>query len=66
MADLLAIVEEKRRIFFEELKTAGERASSPTGLLPADVRELHVRWLGQKQGVVTELLAGLRNVSKED
>ena len=66
MADLLATVEEKRRIFFEELKTARERASSPTGLLPADVRELHVRWLGQKQGVVTGLLAGLRTLSKED
>jgi phenylalanyl-tRNA synthetase alpha chain len=66
VADLLASVEEKRRAFFEELKTAEERASSGTGLLPADVRDLRVRWLGQKQGAVTELLAGLRTLSKED
>ncbi len=66
VADLLASVEEKRRVFFEELKTAEERASSGGGLLPADVRALHVRWLGQKQGIVTELLAGLRTLSKED
>jgi phenylalanyl-tRNA synthetase alpha chain len=66
VADLLASVEEKRRVFLEELKTAEEKASSPTGLPPVDVRALHVRWLGQKQGVVTELLAGLRTLSKED
>jgi phenylalanyl-tRNA synthetase alpha chain len=66
VADLLASIEEKRRVFFEELKTAGERASSGGGLLPADVRAMHVRWLGQKQGIVTELLAGLRTLSKED
>ena len=65
MADLLASVEENRRVFFEELKTAQGKAATG-GLLPADVRALHVRWLGQKQGLVTELLAGLRTLSKED
>jgi phenylalanyl-tRNA synthetase alpha chain len=65
VAELLEAVEEKRRIFFEELKNAQERAAS-SGLLPADVRALHVRWLGQKQGAVTELLVGLRTLSKED
>ncbi len=65
MSDLLAAVEENRKIFFEELKTAEGKAAT-SGLLPADVRALHVRWLGQKQGLVTELLAGLRTLSKED
>ena len=66
MADLLASVEEKRRVFFEELKTAEEKASSPTGLLPADVRALHVRWLGQKQGMVTDLLKLLKDLPKDE
>ena len=65
MADLLETVEERRRAFFEELRTAEGRASSETSLLSADVRALHVRWLGQKQGIVTELLASLRTLSKE-
>ena len=65
MADLLAIVEEKREIFFEELKTAEGKAAAE-GLLPADVRALHVRWLGQKQGIVTDLLAALRTVPKDE
>ena len=65
MAELLETVEEKRRVFFEELKTAQEKAAT-SGLLPADVRELRVRWLGQKQGIVTDLLGGLRTLSKED
>ncbi|MEO8587028.1 MAG: phenylalanine--tRNA ligase subunit alpha [Acidobacteriota bacterium] len=47
------------------MKTAREKASSDAGLLTAEVRALHVRWLGQKHGVVTELLAGLRTVPKE-
>jgi phenylalanyl-tRNA synthetase alpha chain len=66
VADLIASVEEYRRAFFDELKSAGEKASSPTGLLPAEVRALHLRWLGQKQGVVTDLLASLRRLSKEE
>jgi phenylalanyl-tRNA synthetase alpha chain len=65
VADLLASVEENRRVFFEELKSAEEKAAT-SGLLPADVRALQVRWLGQKQGIVTELLAGLRALSKDD
>ena len=65
MSDLLAAVEEKRKIFFEELKTAEGKAAA-AGLLPADVRALHVRWLGQKQGIVTDLLQSLRTLSKED
>jgi phenylalanyl-tRNA synthetase alpha chain len=65
VAELVANVEEKRKIFFEELKSAEGKAAT-SGLLPADVRALHVRWLGQKHGVVTELLAGLRTLSKED
>jgi phenylalanyl-tRNA synthetase alpha chain len=48
------------------LKTAEERASSGTGLLPADVRDLHVRWLGQKQGAITDLLKRLKEVPKEE
>jgi phenylalanyl-tRNA synthetase alpha chain len=64
VSDLLGAVEEKRRVFFEELKTAEEKAAT-NGLLPADVRALHVKWLGQKQGIVTDLLAGLRTLSKE-
>ena len=64
MADLLASVEENRRVFFEELKTAQEKAATG-GLLPADVRALHVKWLGQKQGFVTDLLKGLKEVPKE-
>ena len=47
------------------MKTAREKASSEAGLLPADVRALHVRWLGQKQGIVTDLLKGLKDVPKE-
>jgi len=47
------------------VKTAREKASSEAGLLPADVRALHVRWLGQKQGIVTDLLKGLKDVPKE-
>jgi phenylalanyl-tRNA synthetase alpha chain len=65
VADLLAAVEEKREIFFEELKTAEGKAAAE-GLLSADVRALHVRWLGQKQGIVTELLAALRTVPKDE
>lgn len=65
MSDLLAAVEEKRKIFFEALKTAEGKAAAG-GLLPADVRALHVKWLGQKQGIVTDLLGGLRALSKED
>ncbi len=64
MADLLQAIEERRRDFFEELKTAEVKAATG-GLLPADVRALHVKWLGQKQGIVTELLASLRTLSKE-
>jgi phenylalanyl-tRNA synthetase alpha chain len=64
VADLLASVEENRRVFFEELKTAQGKAAT-SGLLPADVRALHVKWLGQKQGIVTDLLATLRTVPKE-
>lgn len=64
MADLLASVEENRRVFFEELKIAQGKAAT-SGLLPAEVRALHVKWLGQKQGIVTDLLAALRTVSKE-
>ncbi len=65
MSDILRTIEERRRDFFEELKTAEGKAAS-TGLLPADARELHVRWLGQKQGIVTDLLGSLRTLSKED
>ena len=65
MADLLASVEENRRVFFEELKSAEGKAAT-SGLLLADVRALHVRWLGQKQGIVTDLLAALRTVPKDE
>lgn len=65
MADLLASVEENRRVFFDELKSAEGKAAT-SGLFPADVRALHVRWLGQKQGIVTDLLAALRTVPKDE
>jgi phenylalanyl-tRNA synthetase alpha chain len=64
--DLLPSVEETRRDFFDELRTAEGKVSSKAGLLQADVRAMHVRWLGQKQGIVTGLLARLRALSKED
>jgi phenylalanyl-tRNA synthetase alpha chain len=64
VSELLETVEEKRRVFFEELKTAQGKAAA-SGLLPADVRGLHVKWLGQKQGIVTDLLKGLKEVPKE-
>jgi phenylalanyl-tRNA synthetase alpha chain len=64
VTDLLHAVEERRREFFEELKTAEGKAAS-TGLPAADVRALHVKWLGQKQGIVTDLLKVLRDVPKE-
>ncbi len=64
MADLLEAVEEKRRVFFEELKTAQGKAAS-SGLLPADVRAMHVKWLGQQQGAITALLKQLKEVPKE-
>ena len=55
VADLLASVEEKRRVFFEELKTArgeGRDERPPPGGRARAAR----RWLGQKQGIVTDLL----------
>jgi phenylalanyl-tRNA synthetase alpha chain len=64
VADLLAAVEEKRKIFFEELKTAEGKAAAE-GLLPADVRAMHVKWLGQQQGAITALLKQLKEVPKE-
>jgi phenylalanyl-tRNA synthetase alpha chain len=64
VADLLASVEENRRVFFEELKTAQGKAAT-SGLLPADVRALHVKWLGQQQGAITALLKQLRDVPKD-
>lgn len=33
--------------------------------MPADVQTLHVRWLGKKQGAVTELLARLKEIPKD-
>jgi phenylalanyl-tRNA synthetase alpha chain len=66
VSDLLATVEDKRRVFFDELKTAEERASSKAGLLPADVRALHVRWLGQQQGAITALLKRLKELPKDE
>jgi phenylalanyl-tRNA synthetase alpha chain len=64
VADLLASVEENRRVFFEELKTAQGKAAT-SGLLPAEVRALHVKWLGQQQGAITALLKQLKEVPKE-
>jgi phenylalanyl-tRNA synthetase alpha chain len=64
VSDLLAAVEEKRRIFFEELKTAEGKAAT-SDLFPADVRALHVRWLGQRQGIVTDLLKSLKDLPKD-
>ena len=64
MADLLASVEESRRAFFDELKNAEGKAAT-SGLLPADVRALHVKWLGQQQGAITSLLKQLREVPKD-
>ena len=48
--------------------SAGREASASAGggLSPADVQELRVRWLGKKQGVLTDLLGRLREVPKEE
>jgi len=57
---------EARSLFEAELAGA-ERASAPRGgLSPDDVRALHVRWLGKKQGLVTALLGRLKDVPKEE
>jgi len=55
-------VEEARGLLDAELAAAAGRG----GLLPGDVHELKVRWLGKKQGVVTTLLARLKEVPKEE
>lgn len=59
-------VEEARSRFAADLAAAEARAATAGGLLPADVQELHVRWLGKKQGAVTALVARLRDVPKEE
>ena len=64
MSEILQTIEERRREFFEELKTAEGKAAS-SGLPAAEVRALHVRWLVLKQGIVTDLLGSLRTLSKE-
>jgi phenylalanyl-tRNA synthetase alpha chain len=64
VADLLQAIEERRRDFFEELKTAQGKAAAG-GLLPAEVRALHLKWLGQQQGAITALLKQLKDVPKE-
>lgn len=48
-----------------ELDGLREAARAGT-LVPAQVAELRVRWLGKKQGVVTDLLSRLREVPKEE
>lgn len=64
MSDVLPELEEIRSRFAAEV-AAAEGSSTARGLMPADVQELHVRWLGKKQGVVTGLLARLKDVPKE-
>jgi phenylalanyl-tRNA synthetase alpha chain len=55
------------RLRFEAELAEAERASSARGGLPAaDVQALRVRWLGKKQGVVTDLLARLKEVGKTE
>ncbi|HQQ77908.1 MAG TPA: phenylalanine--tRNA ligase subunit alpha [Thermoanaerobaculia bacterium] len=46
------------------MRTAQEKAAT-SGLLPAEVRALHVKWLGQQQGAITALLKQLRDVPKD-
>ncbi len=59
-------VEEARGLFAAELSESEAAASPRGGFLPADVAALKVRWLGKKQGVVTALLARLKEVPKEE
>ena len=59
-------VEEARGLFVAELSESEAAAIPRGGFLPTDVAALKVRWLGKKQGVVTALLARLREVPKEE
>ncbi|MBL8112340.1 MAG: phenylalanine--tRNA ligase subunit alpha [Acidobacteria bacterium] len=59
-------MDDARRRFSEEISEAERAASTRGGLAPADVAALHVAWLGKKQGVLTDLLARLREVPKEE
>jgi phenylalanyl-tRNA synthetase alpha chain len=57
---------EARSLFESELASAERASAAKGGLSPDDVRALHVRWLGKKQGVVTALLSRLKEVPKEE
>jgi phenylalanyl-tRNA synthetase alpha chain len=57
---------EARSLFAAELASAERASVDRGGLSPDDVRALHVRWLGKKQGVVTALLGRLKEVPKEE
>jgi phenylalanyl-tRNA synthetase alpha chain len=58
--------EAARQQFHEEVESARAAVESRGGLLPSDVSALSLRWLGKKQGVVTALLARLKEVAKEE
>jgi phenylalanyl-tRNA synthetase alpha chain len=64
-AEILAPVEEARRRLGDE-RTEAERRGSAGALSRADVDAFKVRWLGQKLGAVTGLLARIRAVPKEE
>lgn len=64
-AGILAPVEEARRRLGDE-RAEAERRASAGALTRADVDAFKVRWLGQKQGAVTGLLARIREVPKEE
>jgi len=64
-AEILAPVEDARRRLGEE-RAEAERRASAGALTRADVDAFKVRWLGQKQGAVTGLLARIREVPKDE
>jgi phenylalanyl-tRNA synthetase alpha chain len=62
----LISVDDARDRFSAELAEADRASSARGGLTPQGVQALHVRWLGKKQGVVTDLLNRLKEVPKSE
>ncbi len=58
--------EDAREQFLKDLAETESAAQNRGGLLPVDISNLQVRWLGKKQGIVTGLLARLKDVPKEE
>lgn len=62
----LPSVDDARSRFSADLAEAERASSARGGLTPQEVQALHVRWLGKKQGVVTDLLSRLKEAPKEE